>query len=82
LLLRETFLQQDPSLGWIFDTGGLPVYDQLGQGDGWYYPHMWGTWNADAVQGSPTAGDGYINGLSGDDVIYGTHRNEYLFYAY
>ncbi|MBD3397850.1 hypothetical protein GF413_02100 [Candidatus Micrarchaeota archaeon] len=79
LSLREHFIAQDPSLAWIFDTGGLPVYDQLGQGDGRYYPHMWGTWGSDAVQGHPTAGDGYINGLSGDDVIYGNDRNEKFF---
>jgi len=76
---REFFIMQDPELGWVIDTGGLPVYDQLGQGDGWWYPHMWGTWNSDAVKGSPTEGDGWINGLSGDDVIYGTGRNEHLF---
>ncbi|MBM4329357.1 MAG: hypothetical protein FJ118_19610 [Deltaproteobacteria bacterium] len=79
LFFRETFIQQDPSLAWVIDTGGLPVYDQLGQGDGWWYPHMWGTWNSDAVRGSLTEGDGYINGLTGNDVIYGTSRNEYLF---
>jgi hypothetical protein len=79
LSFREHFIQQDPSLAWIFDTGGLPVYDQLGQGDGRYYPHMWGTWGSDAVKGHPTAGDGYINGLSGDDVLYGTDRNEKFF---
>ena len=61
LALREAFIQQDPDLAWIFDTGGLEVYDQLGQGDGWYYPHMFGTWGSEAVQGSATEGDGYIN---------------------
>ncbi|MEW6532820.1 MAG: calcium-binding protein [Thermodesulfobacteriota bacterium] len=79
LSFREPFIQQDPNLGWVIDSGGLPVYDQLGQGDGWWYPHMFGTWGSDAVKGSATEGDGYINGLTGDDVIYGTDRNEYLF---
>ncbi|MEW6141398.1 MAG: calcium-binding protein, partial [Thermodesulfobacteriota bacterium] len=82
LAFREAFIQQDPSLGWIFDTGGLPVYNQLGQSpDGWYYPHMFGTWGSDAVKGSLTAGDGVINGLSGDDVIYGTARNELIYHS-
>jgi len=80
LSLREHYLKQDPSLAWSFDTGGLPVYDQLGQSpDGWYYPHMFGTCGSDAVQGSATEGDGYINGLTGDDVLYGTNRNEYFY---
>jgi len=80
LTFRETFLQQDPTLAWVFDTGGLPVYDQLGQSpDGWYYSHMFGTWGSDAVQGSPTQGDGWINSLDGDDVVYGTNRNEFLY---
>ncbi|MFH1116114.1 MAG: calcium-binding protein [Pseudomonadota bacterium] len=79
LTLREVFVQQDPDLGWIFDTGGLPVYDQLGQSqDGWYFPHMFGTWGSEAVQGSATLGDGWINSLSGNDVVYGTDRNEHL----
>ncbi|MFH1116138.1 MAG: calcium-binding protein, partial [Pseudomonadota bacterium] len=79
LSLREAFIQQDPDLAWVFDTGGLPVYNQLGQSaDGWYNPHMFGTWGSDAVQGSATQGDGWINGLDGDDAIYGTDRNEKL----
>ncbi|MEW6141286.1 MAG: calcium-binding protein [Thermodesulfobacteriota bacterium] len=81
LTFREHMLEIDPTLGWVFDTGGLPVYDQLGQGDGWYYPHMFGTWGSDAVKGSLTAGDGVINGLSGDDVIYGTARNELIYHS-
>jgi trimeric autotransporter adhesin len=83
LPLREEFIEMDPSLGWVFDTGGLPVYDHLGQSpDGWYYPHMFGTWNADAVKRSLTEGDGCLNGIMGNDVIYGTDRNEYLFNDY
>ena len=81
LTFREHMLEIDPSLDWVFDTGGLEVYDQLGQGDGWYYPHMFGTWGSDAVKGSLTAGDGVINGLSGDDVIYGTARNELIYHS-
>jgi len=80
LSFRETFIQQDPSLDSIIDTGGLAVYDQLGQSpDGWFDLHMFGTWGSDAVQGSATEGDGYINGLSGDDVLYGTDRSENIF---
>jgi hypothetical protein len=80
LAIREFFVQQDPDLAWVFDSGGLHVFDQLGQGNGWYYPHMFGTDNADAVKGSliPEA-DGWINGLGGNDVIYGTDRDEYLY---
>ncbi|MFH1117217.1 MAG: hypothetical protein V1792_25135 [Pseudomonadota bacterium] len=70
LPLREHFIQQDPDLAWVLDAGGLPVYDQLGHSpDGWYYPHMFGTWGSDAVRGSETQGDGWINGLSGGTVL-------------
>ena len=81
LTFREHMLEIDPTMDWVFDTGGLPVYNQLGQGDGRYYPHMFGTWGSDAVKGSLTAGDGVINGLSGDDVIYGTARNELIYHS-
>jgi len=78
LAVREAFVQQDPSLGWIFDTGGLPIYDHVGQGTRTWSWHIEGTDNADAIRGSLTEGDGYLNGLNGDDVIYGTDRNEVL----
>jgi|GEM_PF-1017012 len=78
LSFRETFLQQDPDLNWVIDTGGLPVYDRPGQGIGWP-SHINGTDNADAVKGSLTLGDGWINGQNGNDVIYGTDRDEHLF---
>lgn len=78
LSFRETFIMQDESLGWVIDTGGLPVIDGRGQGlFPWSY-HVIGTDNADAVKGSLAEGDGYINGLVGSDVIYGTSRNETL----
>lgn len=78
LAFRETFISQDESLGWIIDAGGLPVYDRLHQGQRAWSPHIEGTDRADAVHGSLTQGDGYLNGLVGDDVIYGTARNETL----
>ncbi len=78
LSLREHFIQQDPELAWVFDTGGLPVYDHLHQGTRYWSPHIEGTDNADAVKGSLTEGDRYINGLNGNDVIYGTTRDEIL----
>jgi Ca2+-binding RTX toxin-like protein len=62
----------------VIDTGGLPVYEHLHQGTRTGSPHIEGTDNADAVRGSLTEGDGWINGLNGDDVIYGTERNEQL----
>jgi len=75
---REIFLEMDPSLGWVIDSGGLPVYEHLHQGLRAWSPHIEGTDNADAIRGSLTEGDGYLNGLNGDDVIYGTERNEIL----
>ncbi len=78
LSVRETFIQQDPSLGWVFDSGGLPVYEHRGQGIRPWSPHIEGTDNADAVKGSLSEGDGFLNGLSGNDVIYGTSRDETL----
>jgi hypothetical protein len=78
LTFREHMLEIDPSLDWVFDSGGLPVYDHLGQSpDILSSTHMFGTWGSDAVKGGASA-DGWINGLSGDDVIYGTDRNEQL----
>jgi Ca2+-binding RTX toxin-like protein len=77
LIFRETILGIDPTLGWSFDTGGLPVIDGVRQGTRWS-PHIEGTNTDDAVKGSLTEGDGYLNGLNGDDVIYGTDRNEIL----
>ena len=74
LSLREHFIQQDPELGWIFDTGGLPVYDAPHQGTRTWSNHIEGTDNADAVKGSLTEGNQSINGLNGDDVVYGTSR--------
>ncbi|MEW6140254.1 MAG: calcium-binding protein [Thermodesulfobacteriota bacterium] len=78
LAVREAFIQQDPSLGWIFDTGGLSVIEHTGQGSRPWSPHIEGTDNADAIRGSLTEGDGYLNGHAGNDVIYGTSRNEVL----
>jgi trimeric autotransporter adhesin len=78
LSLRETFIRQDPTLDWVFDTGGLPVYEHLDQGTGWYHWHIFGTENADAVRDTFGEGDGWINGIGGNDVIYGTDRNESL----
>jgi hypothetical protein len=78
LSVREAFIQQDPDLGWVIDTGGLPVYDHPHQGIRPWSPHIEGTHNADAIRGSRTEGDGYLNGLNGNDVIYGTTLPETL----
>ncbi|MBM3300254.1 MAG: hypothetical protein FJY85_09895 [Deltaproteobacteria bacterium] len=78
MAFREHILEIDPELGWVFDTGGLPVYEHPHQGTRWWSPHIEGTDNADAIRGSLTEGDGWINGLNGRDVIYGTGRNEQL----
>jgi Ca2+-binding RTX toxin-like protein/LysM repeat protein len=78
LSFRETFIMQDESLGWVIDAGGLPVIDGRGQGLFPWSSHVIGTNNAEAVKGSLTEGDGFINGLVGSDVIYGTSRNETL----
>jgi hypothetical protein len=78
LTFREHMLEIDPDLGWVFDTGGLPVYDHPHQGIRPWSPHIEGTHNADAIRGSRTEGDGYLNGLNGNDVIYGTTLPETL----
>ncbi|MEW6351671.1 MAG: hypothetical protein AB1646_21695 [Thermodesulfobacteriota bacterium] len=79
LSFREAVIEMDPDLAWAFDSGGLPVIDQLGQGLRTWSPHIEGTNNAEAVKGSLTEGGGTINGLSGSDVLYGTSRDE-IFY--
>jgi len=78
LSFRETFIMQDESLGWVIDAGGLPVIDGIGQGSAPLSQHVIGMYTADAVKGSLTEGDGYINGLAGSDVVYGTSRHETL----
>ena len=45
LACRELFIEADPDLAWVFDTGGLDVYDELGQGERVVLPphvrHLW-----------------------------------------
>ncbi|MBI5251732.1 MAG: hypothetical protein HY912_19745 [Desulfomonile tiedjei] len=74
---RETFIQQDPDLAWVIDTGGLSVIEHVNQGSV-TGGHIFGTDGTEAIRGSLTEGDGVLNGLSGDDVIYGTDRDEML----
>ena len=81
---REAFIQMDPSLGWVIDSGGLPVL----QG-------QWGTENAEAMQGvvsdgyggddviygtdaSETLknGDGFDYMVDGDSLIFGAGGND------
>ena len=74
LPFREIFIDQDPSLGWIIDSGGLPVH----QNPNYWTGHLNTSDNSEAIMGSFTNGDGVINGWNGNDVIYGTDRNERL----
>ena len=79
LTFREHMLEIDPELGWVFDTGGLPVYEDNHLGIRAWSPHIEGTDGAEAILGSLTRGDGWLNALHGDgDVIYGTDRDERL----
>jgi len=82
LALRETFMEQDQQngteLAWAMDSAGMKVYDHRGQGSRGLTPHIEGTDTADAVRGSLTEGDGYLNGLYGSDTIWGTNRYETL----
>ena len=73
LACREIFIQQDPSLGWVIDTGGLPIYETPPG-----YGHVNTSNDSEAIQASLIYGDGAINGWNGNDVIYGTSRNERL----
>jgi VCBS repeat-containing protein len=86
LAFREDFFEQDQLAGrvgstaltWAMDTAGRQIYDRRGQGTRAWSPHVEGTDGSEAVHGSLTEGDGYINSLYGDDVIWGTTRNEGL----
>jgi hypothetical protein len=78
LSLRETFIQQDPELGWVFDTGGLPVIEHVGEGEAPTTPGIYGTRLSEAIRGSLTEGTGWLEGVDGEDVIYGTDRDEVL----
>ncbi len=73
LSFRETFIQQDESLGFVIDSGGLPFRPQTN-----LYGHYLGTNQAEAMLRDPTRGDAFINGYSGADVLYGSDRHEYL----
>ena len=70
LACREIFIEMDPSLGWLIDSGGLPVLEYRGWG------HVDGTNASEAIQG--TLIDPIINALNGDDVVYGSSRNEVI----
>jgi Ca2+-binding RTX toxin-like protein len=82
LALRETFLEHDQANGtdlvWLMDSAGLKVYDHLNMGQRIGSPHIEGTDGNDAVRGSLSEGDGYLNSLYGHDAIRGTSRNETL----
>lgn len=79
LSFRETFVSM--GLGWAFDTGVLPVIDGPHQGTRTGSHMVEGTFDAEAVKGvtDPLAeGAGYINGITGDDVLYGTDLDEII----
>ena len=76
LTCREEFVELDPSLGWVIDTGGLPVHEAPPGTD--HFSHFNTSNDSEAIQGSLIYGDGAINGWNGNDVIYGTSRNERL----
>ncbi|MEW6350716.1 MAG: calcium-binding protein, partial [Thermodesulfobacteriota bacterium] len=79
LAFREDFVELDPELGWVIDTGGMTVIDGPHQGQaGWTSNNIDGTVNSEAIRGSLTEGDGTLNGRAGEDVIYGTSRDEVL----
>nr|MDA8124879.1 hypothetical protein [Deltaproteobacteria bacterium] len=71
LTFRETFINMDSSLGWVIDSGGIK---QVNSPEGWPWS-VTGTNNADAIQGVIT-GNGYLTGNNGNDVIYGTDKDE------
>jgi hypothetical protein len=62
--MKSDIARPDPL--YVLDSAGLPVYE------------MQGTDNTEAVRGSLTQGNGYISGGAGNDVIYGTDRDESL----
>ncbi|MBI5901317.1 MAG: hypothetical protein HZB40_19115, partial [Rhodocyclales bacterium] len=82
LRLRETFLEQDAQngtdLAWAMDSAGMKVYDRRNMGQRLGSPHIEGTDGSEAVRGSLTEGDGYLNSLYGHDTIRGTARYEVL----
>ena len=74
LSLREHFIQLDPGLGWIFDTGGLTVVELP---DDWH-SHFFGTDGSEALMARIDSGDWTVNSQYGNDVIYGSDRSHYL----
>lgn len=78
LSFREAFVSMDTELGWVIDSAGLPVYDNVHQGHWANSPHITGTDNADAIKGNLAVTDSFIIGYLGNDVIYGTTKDEIL----
>ncbi|MFH1116298.1 MAG: hypothetical protein V1792_20490, partial [Pseudomonadota bacterium] len=79
LSLREHFIEQDPDLAWVFDTGGVPVLEHPDPATpGWDSVHLFGTDNAEAIKGDPAESYRVLHGVNGNDVIYGTDRNEWV----
>jgi len=67
LNFREKFVNADPELGCVIDSGGLPVSNKLV-----------GTSNAEAIMGTPA----FYNSISsgdGNDVVYGPSHSSYIF---
>ncbi|MEW6351484.1 MAG: calcium-binding protein [Thermodesulfobacteriota bacterium] len=75
---REMFIGVDPALAWVIDTGGMDVIDGPGHGVNPWSPHVMGTDNAEAIRDTLNQGDGWINSQYGNDVVYGTDRDETL----
>jgi Ca2+-binding RTX toxin-like protein len=77
LNMRETFIQNDPELGWVFDSGGLPLIEES-----WNPGHTWapivGTANAEAIRPAPWEVSIGLAGSWGEDVIYGSERDEII----
>jgi Ca2+-binding RTX toxin-like protein len=63
-VFRDTFVAQDPTLGWIIDSlGRNPIAGTAGR------DVLSGTAGADALRGGP--GDDVLRGGAGNDVLYG-----------
>lgn len=59
LIFRETMLEIDASLGWVIDTGGLPVRYVSASEHHWH-----GTDNAEAIRANGSEeGDSYLKGV-------------------
>ena len=74
LAFREQLLLHDADLKSVIDRGGYDAPAIVAVGS-----HTVGNNFANVIVGAEVPGDGYLNAINGNDIIYGSARDEVLF---